>query len=303
MTLGKIIHHTLRINDPEASLDFYQNKLGMHLIHKEEQLIDGRPEQSFYLSFRPKLSPSQPLSEHANTLLKLVYQDGAPAKVPSLKPDQKDGYWKIGITLEDVDLGRDALLNAGISVTEPKQFRDIGYLCHLSDPDGHSIELLQHRFAQNHQSIPPNPAYQLQSKPTFGQITLRVKDIEKSLRFYQEGLGMRLLSRQLVEPYRFTLYFLAYTDDEIPFADIDYVGNREWLWQRPYTTLELQHVWGTEDSDFTYRVGSDTGFEGMGIGVPDLNKTIDNCTNIGLEVENPTVHDPDRYQIQLHQLS
>ena len=34
-------------------------------------------------------------------------------------------------------------------VSDPTQFYDIGYLCHLTDPDGFSIELLQHTFEKN----------------------------------------------------------------------------------------------------------------------------------------------------------
>ena len=291
MKTANIAYHTLLISDPDKSLNFYQNKLGMRLFSQQEQEVNGKKLYHFDLGFNETIANS--------TRLKLVYQDGISAKIKNSNPSGKDGYWKIGITLEDVDLGRDSLLAAGVEVSEPRQFRDIGYLCHLQDPDGHSIELLQHRFAQNHRPIAPRPEYKLQSKPTFGQITLRVKDAEKSLRFYKDGLGMRLLSRQIVEPYRFTLYFLAYTDDELPHDDIDHVGNREWLWQRPYTTLELQHNWGTESEAFEYRTGPETGFLEMGFTLPNLSKTINNCEAIGAKIIDDVVFDPDGYQVRL----
>lgn len=291
MSFAHIIHHTLRISKPDKSLDFYQNKLGMTLINQQELTVDGKAQHHYDLGF--------PTSKSLYTSLKLVYQDSVPAKVTSDDPNIKDGYWKIGITLEDVDLGRNSLLAAGVEVSEPKQFRDIGYLCHLQDPDGHSIELLQHHFAQNHRPIAPRLEYKLQSKPTVGQITLRVKDAEKSLHFYQNGLGMRLLSRQIVEPYRFTLYFLAYTDDALPYDDIDHVGNREWLWQRPYTTLELQHNWGTESVAFEYRTGLETGFLEMGFALPNIAQTIDNCEAVGAKILDDVVLDPDGYQVRL----
>ena len=62
----------------------------------------------------------------------------------------------------------------------------------------------------------------------------------------REVLGIWLLSRQLVEPHGFTLYLLASTTQSPPNADIDALENREWFWQRPYTTLELQHFWAGE---------------------------------------------------------
>ncbi|MFK7803835.1 MAG: VOC family protein [Anaerolineae bacterium] len=291
--LGKIAFHTLQISNPEQSLDFYRNKLGMALISESKQQTKKGLEYSFVLGFQT------PENELTNTYLELVYQEGKRAKVETTDPNQKDGYWKIGITLEDVDLGRDSLLAAGIGVSEPRQFRDIGYLCHLADPDGHSIELLQHRFAENHTRLEPQPQYKLMSRPTFGQITLRINDPEKSLRFYQEGFGMRLLSRQIVEPYKFTLYFLAYTNDKLPFDDIDHVGNREWLWQRPYTTLELQHVWGTETDKSVYRTGAETGFIGMGFATPNNGRTVEKCTAVGATFNDNIVFDPDHYQIRL----
>ena len=53
---------------------------------------------------------------------------------------------------------------------------------------------------------------------------------------------MKLLSIQQVEAYGFTLYFLAFTDETPPNEDLNSIEIREWLWQRPYTTIELQHI-------------------------------------------------------------
>jgi catechol 2,3-dioxygenase-like lactoylglutathione lyase family enzyme len=99
-----------------------------------------------------------------------------------------------------------------------------------------------------------------------GQITLRVKNISACLDFYQDVFGMHLLSRQIVEPYGFTLYFLASTTANPPSVDIDAVDNREWLWQRPYTTLELHHFWTAErcDEDYINHDGRTPVFWGIG---------------------------------------
>ena len=155
-----------------------------------------------------------------------------------------DVYWKIGLSLADVDTACSKLVSQGVEVTSPKQFRDIGYMCHVRDPFGYCIELLQHDFQNNFNSermqasLQPNLALGQQSH--IGQITLRVSDIDKSLRFYQSGLGMKLLSRQSI-PSMFNLYFLACTDEQPPSDDVNAVEIREWLWRRPYTSLELQH--------------------------------------------------------------
>ena len=57
---------------------------------------------------------------------------------------------------------------------------------------------------------------------------------------------MRLLSMQDVGQYGFDLHFYAFTDQVPPNADLWVVENREWLWKRPYTTLEFQHLAGVE---------------------------------------------------------
>ena len=57
-----------------------------------------------------------------------------------------------------------------------------------------------------------------------------------------DQLGMKLLSVQPVVGRDFTLYFLGFTDDVPPGVGLQDVANREWLWKRPYTTLELQLV-------------------------------------------------------------
>ena len=178
-------------------------------------------------------------------------QQSSPPKLYVPKPSQ-DVYWKIGLSLADVDTARSQLMSHGVDVTQPRQFRDIGYLCHLSDPFGYSIELLQRDFQSNFCSERIkcflNPTFALRQQTHVGQITLRVSDIKESLRFYESSIGMKLLSRQNI-PDLFDLYFLACTDEKPPSDDVNAVEIREWLWKRPYTTLELQY-WTVKRCNF-----------------------------------------------------
>ena len=128
-------HHILHIKEPRRSLAFYRERLGMALI--EEQCSPDGKETSYRLGF-----PQTP-----STLLELRHRAAPAARY---RHSRGDLYWKIGVTLPDVDLARESLMAAGIEVSAPRQFRDIGYLCHVEDPDGFQIELLQHRFQQNH---------------------------------------------------------------------------------------------------------------------------------------------------------
>jgi len=266
-------HHILRIKEPGRSLAFYRERLGLALLG-ESHAPDGL-ETSYRLGF-----PQTP-----STLLELRHRaDVDPAA--RYQHSRGDLYWKIGITLPDVDLARESLMAAGIEVSQPRQFRDIGYLCHLEDPDGFQIELLQHRFQQNHRPGQRDRALPLGSPAGFGQITIRVKEPTASIRFYEDNLGMTLLSKQPVEPYGFTLYFLASCEERPPHPDLEAVENREWLWQRPYPTLELQHIWGNDAPDGPYRThdAQPLGFAGLCFTCEDLAAQVAALRALGLSV-------------------
>ena len=76
-------------------------------------------------------------------------------------------------------------MQSGTAVSVPTQFRDIGYLCHMADPEGRSIELLQHSFATNFVKPLEQPKKTLGQDSLIGQVTLRCSDISKSLQFYR----------------------------------------------------------------------------------------------------------------------
>lgn len=91
---------------------------------------------------------------------------------------------------------------------------------------------------------------------------LRVKDSKKSLAFYQDILGMKLLRESKQEAAKFNLYFLGYNDDDTP-GTLNLEG-----------VLELTWNYGTEsDESFKYHNGNDEpqGFGHICISVDDLD--------------------------------
>ncbi len=207
----------LNVQKPKLLAGFYADHFGMTARRDGEIWRVGYPGQDADL---------------------VLFPDG-----PAFAAKKSDQYWKIGITLPNVDMAVVQLRAKGIEVSEPWQFLDIGYMCHLQDSEGFVIELLQHDFQTMRPDHAGDATLPLGGGARIGQITLRTGGIMSDLSFY-EGLGMRPLSIQPVPDFGFDLYFLAFTDETPPDPDLLAIHNREWLWKRPYTVLEFQHVPG-----------------------------------------------------------
>ena len=233
--------------DPDTAVAFYRKRLGMALLDTIEPLDTGGARLD-RLGFAP--------AEGGSPVLELCHRPGVGDRIAPVGSDgdRPAGYWKIGLTVRDIGAAYTGLRAGKVKVGDPPhRFRDIAKLCHLEDPDGYCIELIERSGNPLESAGRAGP---LGSPPIWSQVTLRVKDAEPSLAFYQGLLGMRLLARMPVPDYRFTLYFLAFTDETAPDPDLEALGNRDWLWNRPYVTLELQHRWGTEkDPGFAYHTG------------------------------------------------
>jgi lactoylglutathione lyase len=118
---------------------------------------------------------------------------------------------------------------------------------------------------------------------------LRVGDLDRSLRFYCDVLGMRLLRRHDYPGGRFTLAFVGYgSEDET-------------------AVLELTHNWDTD----RYEIG--TGFGHVALGVDDIYRRCEELRQKGARIvrepgpmkhgttEIAFVEDPDGYRIELIQ--
>ena len=109
---------------------------------------------------------------------KIFLLQAAPEGSKKYESSRESCYWKIGVCVPDVDLARDRITRHGVSVSSPSQFMDVGYLCHLSDPSGFTIELLQHTFQQNFVKPAPDDNFVLGQVAVIGQITTRSTNIE-----------------------------------------------------------------------------------------------------------------------------
>jgi lactoylglutathione lyase len=119
---------------------------------------------------------------------------------------------------------------------------------------------------------------------------LRVANLEESLKFYCELLGMKLLRRKDYPGGEFTLAFVGYGDES------------------DNAVIELTYNWGVEK----YELGNAYGH--IALGVDDIYATCEEIRNQGGKVvrePGPMKHgstviafveDPDGYKIELIQL-
>lgn len=116
---------------------------------------------------------------------------------------------------------------------------------------------------------------------------LRVGNLDRSIRFYTEVLGMKLLRRKDYPEGKFTLAFVGYGDES------------------ENSVIELTHNWGTD----AYDIGS--GYGHIALEVDDVYRATDEIKQQGgkiLREAGPMnagttiisfVEDPDGYPIEL----
>lgn len=130
---------------------------------------------------------------------------------------------------------------------------------------------------------------------------IRVKDAEKSLRFYQEVMGMNLIRTLENQDAGFNLYFLSYAPNPPSQFQIEGI-------------LELTWNYGTEkDGKFRYHNGNDEpqGFGHICVAVDDLDAACQRWEEKGVSWKKKLtegrmkdiafVLDPDGYWIEIVQ--
>ena len=117
---------------------------------------------------------------------------------------------------------------------------------------------------------------------------IRVRDLDASLNFYTNQLGMKLLRKRDYPSGKFTLAFVGYGDETNS------------------TVLELTHNWEQAEP---YSLGS--GFGHLAVSVPDVYKACEQLAAAGVKIPRPAgpmahggsviafIEDPDSYRIEL----
>ena len=118
---------------------------------------------------------------------------------------------------------------------------------------------------------------------------IRVGDLDRSIRFYTEVLGMKVIRRKDYPDGKFTLAFVGYGDES------------------QGAVIELTHNWETK----SYDLGN--GFGHIAVAVPDAGKACADVKRLGGKVTREAgpmkhgttviafVEDPDGYKIEFIQ--
>ncbi len=125
------------------------------------------------------------------------------------------------------------------------------------------------------------------SEFSFLHTMLRVRNLEESIAFYTNLLGMKELRRIDVPDGKYTLAFVGYGDE------------------MNSTVLELTYNWGVDN----YEIG--TAFGHLALGVPDIYATCETLRKAGVKISREPgpvkfgttviafIDDPNGYKIEL----
>jgi catechol 2,3-dioxygenase-like lactoylglutathione lyase family enzyme len=161
---------TMAVPDPNLTAQFYCDSLGMS---KQRHGLGYDPAQAH-----------------------LKFLSG-----PSVYLQKGGFYWKIGLTVPDLDRSVLHLKSQGVSVSQPRQFENIVYMAHILDPAGCTIELLQQGLqAPAAPKAPVDKLAQDAGHPVaagaiLAHVTVRVRNLGLAQNWWAEQ-GLYLLSVQ-----------------------------------------------------------------------------------------------------------
>jgi len=124
---------------------------------------------------------------------------------------------------------------------------------------------------------------------------LRVRNLDHALDFYVNKLGLKETRRRVDEKNRYTLVFLAGSDDLASVEDSKKIG-------RPHMEVELTYNWDSED------YGEARYFGHLAYEVDNIYETCERLMKAGVTINRPPrdgvmafVRSPDKHSIELLQ--
>lgn len=298
-------HTMIRVKDPKASVKFYEH-LGMKLIKKLEF-----PDNKFDLYFLGYDSPSalyhgRPFAGREG-LIELTHNYGTENdpnfSVTTGNKEPHRGFGHTCISVDNIQAACKRIEDAGYTFQKKLTDGRMRHIAFVLDPDGYWCEVIGQKPIEETAEVKETDVSTYRMNHTM----LRVKDIEKSLKFYQDVLGMSLFRQNDNEANGFNLYFLGYGGITGLPKEGSSQADREGI-------LELTWNYGTEkDESFSYHNGNDEpqGFGHICVAVDDLQAACQRFEDLGCNwkkrltdgrmKEVAFLLDPDNYWVEVVQ--
>lgn len=194
----RMLHAVYRVGDMDKAVAYYKDCLGMQLLRYRD--IPDEKYSNAFLGYGP---------ETTNFAVELTYNYGVNSY------DIGEGFGHFGLATNDVYKIVDSIKARGGKVSrEPGPVKGgKTHIAFVDDPTGYKWELIQREGAI------PEP---------LAQVMLRVGDLDRSIQFYTEALGMKLLRTRDNPEYKYTLAFLGYgPEDSSTVFELTYNYSKE----------------------------------------------------------------------------
>jgi lactoylglutathione lyase len=178
----RFLHAVYRVGDLDRTIKFYTECFGMKLLRKRD--VPDEKYSNAFLGFGP---------EDSHFVLELTYNYGVD------KYDIGTGFGHFAIATSDVyKLAEGIKAKEGTITREPGPVKGgSSVIAFAKDPDGYLFELIQ-------RGPTPEPLC---------QVMLRVGDLERSIKFYEKALGMKLLRKIDRPEHMYTVAMMGYADE------------------------------------------------------------------------------------------
>ncbi|KAF5685315.1 Lactoylglutathione lyase [Fusarium denticulatum] len=294
----KLNHAMIRVKDPRSTIQFYE-LLGLSVVQKL-----SFPENKFDLYFLGVDSPGSPsygkftfdrqglieLTHNYGTESDDNYRVGNGNEIPYL------GFSHISISVANVQSTYQTLAKAGYKFQQDVSSGNEPVIA--LDPDGYWIRLSE-QYSPNG-NVPSSAA----GRSNVNQYALRVTDADRSVRYYTENLGMKLIQTLDSENGNSRTFLLGYPSTG-PFTGAEVLSCREGLlaliWQGGENAISQVHNGNDQPQGFGHICVTVDNIDAACARLEGLNIAWKKRLTDGKMKNVAFLLDPDNYWIELVQ--
>ncbi|KPI39908.1 Lactoylglutathione lyase [Cyphellophora attinorum] len=304
----KFNHTMLRVKDPKKSIAFYE-LIGMTVV--QEMPMKEMGFTNYFLAYDGKTSAST--GKHwtdREGVLELCHNYGTeddPNYASHNGNKDPKGFGHTCISVDNIQAACQRIEDAGYRFQKKLTDGRMRSIAFALDPDNYWVEIIGQNSVEETEGVKETDTQSYRMNHSM----IRVKNPEKSLKFYQDICGMTLLRTSEQKEAEFTLYFLGYPGDydinKKTSNGVNPLAGKEGI-------LELTWNYGTEKEEGqVYHNGNDKpqGFGHICLSVDDLDKAMEHFENKKVNFKKRLtdgkmrnvafILDPDNYWVEIIQ--